>query len=310
MKTYYGHGKLLLSAEYVVLDGAIALALPTKLGQSLTVKPINDPKLIWRSINHEGTVWFKDEFTHTNKKISKHLQADHDIARRLLNILNTAKALNPAFLNDAQGYDITASLEFPQNWGLGSSSTLIHTIAAWANVDAYKLLDLTFGGSGYDIACAKHDTAITYQLHTSSNIELSNSRSISEISFNPPFKEQLYFVHLNKKQNSREGIAAYRKQIVSNDTLSEISGITKALITSDSLESFGSLLSAHEDIISKIIKLEPVKKRLFKDFNGSLKSLGAWGGDFILVASKENPRSYFKNKGFETLIPYREMILE
>jgi len=37
-QSFYGNGKLLLSAEYFVLDGAVALALPTKLGQSLHVQ--------------------------------------------------------------------------------------------------------------------------------------------------------------------------------------------------------------------------------------------------------------------------------
>ena len=61
-------------------------------------------------------------------------------------------------------------------------------------------------------------------------------------------------------------------------------------------------------IISNIIKQKSVKESFFKDFEGSIKSLGAWGGDFILVTSKDNPTDYFKSKGFETIIPYHEMI--
>ena len=37
-QTFYSNGKLLITGEYVVLDGAKALALPTKFGQSLVVK--------------------------------------------------------------------------------------------------------------------------------------------------------------------------------------------------------------------------------------------------------------------------------
>ena len=40
-----------------------------------------------------------------------------------------------------------------------------------------------------------------------------------------------------------------------------------------------------------------------------LKSLGAWGGDFILAASETDPTPYFKSKGFDTVIPYDDMIL-
>ena len=40
MDAFYSHGKLLLTGEYLVLDGALALAVPCKLGQSLTVRSI------------------------------------------------------------------------------------------------------------------------------------------------------------------------------------------------------------------------------------------------------------------------------
>jgi mevalonate kinase len=66
------------------------------------------------------------------------------------------------------------------------------------------LLAKTFGGSGYDIACATAKSAITYQLTTHC------SRLTNAIDFNPTFKGYLYFVHLGKKQNSREGIQHYR----------------------------------------------------------------------------------------------------
>ncbi|MEM0993828.1 MAG: GHMP kinase, partial [Bacteroidota bacterium] len=35
--SYYAHGKLLLTGEYAVLDGAVALAVPSKLGQRLDI---------------------------------------------------------------------------------------------------------------------------------------------------------------------------------------------------------------------------------------------------------------------------------
>ena len=65
MQTFYSHGKLLLSAEYAVLDGALALALPTKFGQSLTVEPTlenYENTVHWKSISNEGVVWFETEF--------------------------------------------------------------------------------------------------------------------------------------------------------------------------------------------------------------------------------------------------------
>ena len=72
---------------------------------------------------------------------------------------------------------------------------------------------------------------------------------------------------------------------------------------------FESLITLHEDYISQIIKQKPIKELLFNDFKGCIKSLGAWGGDFILVTSLEDPSVYFKNKGFNTIIPFSNLIL-
>ena len=51
MKKFYANGKLLLTGEYLVMNGAKAVALPTNKGQSLSVKyrPSNNPKLYWKS---------------------------------------------------------------------------------------------------------------------------------------------------------------------------------------------------------------------------------------------------------------------
>lgn len=52
-------------------------------------------------------------------------------------------------------YILKSNVQFPENFGLGSSSTLMNNIANWGNVDAFALNDIALGGSGYDIAVAK-----------------------------------------------------------------------------------------------------------------------------------------------------------
>lgn len=306
-KTFYSHGKLLLSGEYVVLDGALALAIPTKFGQSLSIKPIEETKLVWQSFDENNEVWFENEFE-LNQFKPKNEDA---LSKRLSQILNATKNLNPEFLNTQQGFNIKTNLEFPKNWGLGTSSTLINNIAQWANIDPFKLLDKTFGGSGYDIACAQNNNAITYQLHLnkSTNQVQIDKRIITEIDFNPIFKEQIYFVHLNKKQNSRDGIQHYHKNKVNTkEAIEIINKMTLEMIHSKSLEHFQNLMYEHETIISKLTNQIPLKEAMFHDFDGAIKSLGAWGGDFIMVASKINPQQYFKEKGFTTILPYKNMV--
>lgn len=303
MSTYYSNGKLLISGEYVVLDGAKALALPTTFGQSLTVQSIDEEKLVWKSIDTNKNTWFSTSFLIDNGLLINPNPND-ELHVVLHTVLSEAQRLNPGFLSTAKGFHATTTLTFPRNWGLGSSSTLIHNIATWANVNPYTLLWNAFSGSGYDIACAKYNTAIHYQL-------LEKQPKVIETTFNPSFSDQLYFVHLNKKQNSRNAIENYRKQqgTIANE-IKVVSEITDDLTNCKSVEEFAFLLREHEQIIAGIIKEKPIQERLFSDYFGQLKSLGAWGGDFILATGNAETPNYFKSKGYETVLSYKEMILE
>lgn len=287
-----------------MLDGAKALAVPTKYGQTLKVTANTTDRLNWKSYYNKGAVWFSSAFLRSNDN-SIVSEQQNDIAIRLAQVLNVARSLKPNFLNDSIGFDIESHLEFPRDWGLGSSSTLINNIAEWANVDPYKLLKFTFGGSGYDIACASHNKAITYQLLN------DNQRTITEVNFNPTFSKNLYFVHLNKKQNSREGISRYRSNSADKtDLIKTVGEITESIIECNALKDFQELIQKHEYYVSKVIGLPTLQSKLFSDFRGSIKSLGAWGGDFILAASEDEPTDYFYHKGFKTIIKYEDMVLD
>lgn len=302
MPQFYSNGKLLITGEYTVLDGALALAVPTVFGQYLDVVENNQSNIFWQSLDVNNKVWLEAVLNFDGQTISSNKSNDN-ITKTLVKIFQVAQQLNPKFLLPQQGFDLSSKLTFNRHWGLGSSSTLINNIANWAKVDAYELLSKTFGGSGYDIACAQYNSALTYQLKNDAE------RIVTPQSFKPSFKSQLYFVYLNKKQNSRQAIAHYQSnrgklQWATDD----ISGITREILNCKEVEGFDQLINSHENIISELLNIPPVKQQLFSDFNGSIKSLGAWGGDFIMVRSNQNPESYFKGKGFEVVIPFSEMI--
>ncbi|WP_028891195.1 GYDIA family GHMP kinase [Tenacibaculum sp. 47A_GOM-205m] len=306
---HYSNGKLLLTGEYVVLDGATSLAVPTKFGQDLIIEPIKEPQLIWGSFTHTGECWFEASFDLPKLRLtSATFNSDKEgsaefIAETLRDILQEAKRLNQEFLNTEHGFIVKTNLTFPQNWGLGSSSTLINNIATWANVNPFTLLWNAFSGSGYDIACAKHNTPILYKLKEKQPL-------IEEVNFKPSFSEELFFIHLNQKQNSREGIAHYKKHKVEAKTLiPEIDNLTQEFLKAKTSKDLGKIIIEHERIISSITKQITVKERLFSDYFGEVKSLGAWGGDFVLATGNEDTISYFKQKGFETVLSYKEMIL-
>ena len=75
------------------------------------------------------------------------------------------------------------------------------------------------------------------------------------------------------------------------------------------MELFDRLIESHELIISKLISKPTIKETLFKDFNGSIKSLGAWGGDMIMVTSYTDPNTYFKEKGYSTIFKFDELLV-
>ncbi len=310
LKRYYSHGKLLLTGEYVVLDGAKALSLPTRFGQDLCIQKLKEPVLLWESYDSQGNCWFKASFELPRLRL---VSADFDsqedgakdtLAEKLWEILVEARQLNADFLNSKQGFLVKTTLEFAQDWGLGSSSTLINNVAEWAQVSPFELLENTFGGSGYDIASAQNNRPIFYKRNGSTPF-------IEVVDFNPSFQDSLYFVHLNVKQNSRAGIRRYQqyKEGALIQVFQEINAITKAMISVDNLPSFEQLLKDHETIIGQVIKNKPVQELLFSDYFGQTKSLGAWGGDFIIATGNEQTPAYFKNKGFKTVVSYKDMIL-
>ena len=57
---FYSNGKLLLTGEYVVLDGAKALAVPTRFGQNLIVKKGINQQINWVSFDADKSIWFQD----------------------------------------------------------------------------------------------------------------------------------------------------------------------------------------------------------------------------------------------------------
>jgi len=298
-KIFHSNGKLLLTGEYVVLDGATSLAIPTKYGQSLEIDISEKKEIHWQSYDENGSLWFEDFFDLKNFESQN---KESEISKTVSKILREAQKLNSDFLSKYEGIQVKTTLDFPRNWGLGSSSTLINNIARWAEVDGFALLANSFGGSGYDIAAAQSDASILYEL------KKGNSK-FRKVHLPWDFTDSLFFVHLNKKQDSKDGIARYKNASGDKKSLQRISDISNKLLMCYTLSDFEKLMNAHEEVISEIIKLPTIKEQLFSDYPNTIKSLGAWGGDFVLATGNEIDMDYFKKKGFETVIPFEKMIL-
>jgi len=297
-------GKLLLTGEYFVLDGATALAIPARYGQSLWVEAGDSiGKLSWKSLDPDGSVWFEAEYMWPDFMLLN--ASDENTGQTLAGILRACQRQNPSFFIENQSFRVFTQNDFPREWGLGTSSTLIAALAKWAGVDPYQVLFETLGGSGYDIACAYAKGPILYRLEGQTPL-------VEPTEGMPHLTDYLYFVFLGKKQNSREGIARYRERASQNpDLLEQASLLTQQFLEARTLSDLEGVLRSHEQLTAKTIGLPRAKDLYFNDFWGEIKSLGAWGGDFVMATSArsgEETRGYFLNKGFEMILGWNEMV--
>lgn len=291
-------GKLLITGEYLILRGARGLALPTSRGQQLKVSQTLAEGLVWVGIDAQGNPWLECSF---DKELDISSSSDKAVSLKLQLILREAKRMNARFLSAEHGFHVETRLEFPRDWGLGSSSTLIYTIARWADVDALELSEHTLGGSGYDVATAMHDSAITYERGSDGIVN-------KKVSFNPDYKDQLFFVHLGRKKDSSKEVADFKFKKVSEEDIKRISMITDEVLKGIDLKTFESLMEAHNQILERILERSSAST-VFADYtSGITKYLGGWGGDFLLATGSSSDMDYFRSKGLTTILSYTEMI--
>ena len=297
MKSFHSNGKLLISGEYLVLDGALSLALPCKFGQSLNFTEDSNGNLEWISKDMNDTIWFTANFEAKTLKVLK--TSNYNTVKWVKKILEFCNK-NSLTNKSLQG-KIECKLEFPNNWGLGSSSTLLNNLASLYEINPYDLHFSTTNGSGYDIACAGSNSALTYQV-------IENIPQVKKMDWSPVFKDEILFIFLKKKQKSNLEVKRFKELKKDPDLISRISSITKEIIYSKTIEEFEHLLDEHEAITGQYIQSETVKSKYFSDYEGSVKSLGAWGGDFVLATRKN--KNYFLDKGFDTILSFSEIIKE
>ena len=297
---YYSCGKLLITAEYLVLKGAKGLAMPTKYGQKLSIKKNRKKYIAWEAYTCDNEKWIDCKFD-LNFKLLKSKKTKTEFVYSLSKLLKNINLLSPGFAGE--GLNISTNLEFKRNWGLGSSSTLINNVSNWLNINPYELLKTTYNGSGYDIAVANSKKSIFFQ-------KKGDTNEITPARFSPPFKDNLFFIHLNKKVNSQKEVTKFLNQKNEyKDDILKINSLGEMLVKEKNQKIFNEMVKEHEEIISKIISKKPIQKVIFKDFCGQIKSLGSWGGDFILASGDTETPNYFSKKGYNIIIPFSEMKL-
>lgn len=299
MGEIFSPGKLMLTSEYFAMDGALVLAVPTRLGQEFSFKEEKDGKcLVFWEAYHQNKPWLKAVIDYKNWQIVEtNIPAS---AEFILKTLKNVQLLSQTKFKSNFTYYLTTNLQFPADYGLGSSSTLMNNLAEWADINPFTLNTISLGGSGYDIAVAKERSAVLYQNKPEIKYE--------KVNFNPSFKNELIFIHLNQKQDSREGINLYKSKNKSQKLVDGFSDLTRKILLCKELENFSELMLIHEQKISDFLEIPAVKGRFFADCPVFVKSLGAWGGDFVMSSKFDGFKDYFWGKDFNTIFEWSDII--
>lgn len=290
---FKSNGKLLITSEYLVMKGAMALAIPAKLDQELNVISTNSDFVNWKSFNKDNQIWYEEKFFLDKGTLIYHGKKNKmsDLIVRLFDYIHKFNKPEKSI-----GNEFIWKINFNINWGLGSSSTLINNLSKWAKVNPYKLLFSVFNGSGYDIACCDKSNPIIFQ-------KKDDYLSVSDTTFNPNFLNNLFLIFLNKKQDTQKSVQNFLETDQSlSEGINQINEIVHEIENVKDITTFESLIERHEKIIANILQMPTIQNEKFPDYNnGVIKSLGSWGGDFVLATGDEKSVDYFEEKGFNTI---------
>jgi hypothetical protein len=297
---YHSNGNLLLTGEYLISQGAEAIALPLKKGHTLAVTPIHGKKIIWESVYNQETktktILKSDDFeiTQTNNENS---------AKFVQHILRKAMDHLPS-LSHLPGYHVKAFHDYPEFLRFGSESALIANITNWFNINPFRFSREISPGLQYGIACAKSNKPILYQL-------TNKYPDYREINLDLPFKENIYIVYTGHNPDSYNKKKETQKYPDHHEVFPKIREINKRIIKSRAHEEFENALLEHEKLLSGVLTKERLQERIFQDFPGIIKPLNEWNGELILVTwkgDKNELHEYFAPYNIQTIFSWDELV--
>lgn len=292
---YYASGKLLLFGEYLVLKGAKSLAIPLKFGQQMEVLPVAKSEIKWTA-KVMMKEWFKARFTTAGTLVETTSQSKADTIIKLFQIIRNT---NPSLFHS--GYHFNLNTDFPIEWGLGSSSTLISLLAQWSHADPFLLLENTFGGSGFDVACATSNGPLVFEI---------KEKKTTTVNLSPAITSKILFVYSGQKKESRGEVNRFNKMNIPSTLIQQMNDIVEKVVVCEQMKTFEDLMGQSEKLISGILDIEPIKKSTFGDYQYAVKSLGAWGGDFLMATyrDEQEARNYFNGRGYGVQFTYDQII--
>lgn len=291
---FTAHGKLLLTGEYAITQSARGIAIPTSLGQHLSVESHQGPEhVLWEALDHENQQWFIAGFDRDGRILHSSSASMAEKLEGFLAPVRNSNAWNAPVR-------VQTKVDFPRLWGLGTSSTLCALLAQWAEIDALSYRKL-HGGSGYDLACAQANGAISYAL-------VDAEPEVLPVEL-PEVLQSVVFVYRGAKQQTDSSLKLVGRKPFSPAQCQEISRLSEAFLQANSLDELESIIEEHELFIANHLGLKRAIEGPFKGVHGQVKSLGGWGGDFVMLTRFEENHQWLETNGFKTIIPFETMAL-
>jgi len=288
-------GKLLLFGEYLVLRGSKCLAVPLQAHQTLSITNLAEDILIWDCFEGDHQ-WLTIQFDSDLNIVSTSDEGKALITKHLLSLI---KKEQPGLKFTGRRFKFY--INFHRHYGFGTSATFISLLSQWSGVDKYFLLDHSFKGSGFDVAAATANGPVIYEME---------ERKVNSVEIKKDISNHLLFIYSGKKQYSHKEVNLFSSLQSSPAAIDEMNEIVIAATKCDDIKIFESLMQRSESLLSGILKSKPVKNLLFDDYPFSVKSLGAWGGDFLMATYRDEnkAREYFISKGFNVIFNYQELV--
>ncbi len=296
-KKYWIPGKLMLAGEYAVLKGATALSVPTKYGQTFCFSPQEEGCTVSTKFREE--LVFQGCFDGNGKVVAT---SDESKGNFISSVL---KAIYDLTRKDLPAFNLMIQSDFPLEWGLGSSSAFLTGMSRYLHIDVMELNEHLGHSSGYDVATQWHQQPILYK-------RMNEKPQILPVSLDYAFANSLYFVWTGKKRSTAESVKQHKHKLNRNDLVRSIDPFVTQMAFATTLDGFANALQAHESFMSQILAEATLKDKVSHLSDIPVKSLGAWGGDFILLVWQKDPhelKQLIEEAGFDTLIPWKDMVL-
>lgn len=294
---FFASGKLFLFGEYLVLRDALALTVPLKLGQELYINTIKEEGISWQCFDPNGACWLSIRFSESLNILSTTDERQATVIQQLLLLI---KNRNPTLSLSGKKFEF--HLQFNRQFGFGSSSTLISLLSQWSGENPYFLLENSFGGSGFDIAAATATSPLLFSI---------KEKHISDCQLPIEITQKLLFVYLGTKQTSAKEVSLFRDKKVVPNQVTQMNELVVSASHCKDITTWESLMIASETLLSSILATPTIKEKAFPDYPYAVKSLGAWGGDFVMATYRDltAAKQYFQNKGNAIFFTYSEIVL-